>query len=228
MQKSIVVRPVLRSRSVTFPYYIRGTVAVRTVGLLSDEPVAAGAGSSTSSFNRDHTTPVFAQVTGYSTETLRDSGAAGVRFQASSDLREGAYLVAVRSTGSSASAGWLVGLAGVPIHRKDSAEVTVFGVPHDEFRTLGCLDEATLRQVYEIGSRVELRFVHFLQRFEPVVCTGGPWLRDRLCTLASQVNEMFGRPESDAAESVLDLTVSLNHMLNRAGLQVSTVGPGRL
>lgn len=230
MSRLVEVRPTPRKKH-TFPFYVDSSIALRVVAEMERSARPRFLSADTASFE----TRLQGSVVGYSTETLREAGGSSVRIQFSQSgcrhprpVGEGAYTVAIRQLPSPLPAGeprdselptgWLFGLAAVPMHCSARAEVAVFGTPCDDSKSLGCIEESTLQLLFSKESTVELCFLERLRRFEPVVCTGGPWLRDRLCSLAAQVNDMK-YAEDNGTRAFLDPDVK--RMLRSAGIVVS-------
>eukprot|EP00928_Gymnodinium_smaydae_P085764 TRINITY_DN69374_c0_g1_i1.p1 TRINITY_DN69374_c0_g1~~TRINITY_DN69374_c0_g1_i1.p1 ORF type:complete len:267 (+),score=62.69 TRINITY_DN69374_c0_g1_i1:52-852(+) len=154
-----------------------------------------------------------AEVSGYTTGKTRAAGADSLRvlLLADAPVAPGAHLVTLRAPGQT---GWLVGLAGTRQARPDASpdglEVLVLARPDARFQKVMYLPEATLQDLFPLGSSVPVRFLR------PLLPTQHDcpeqWLRDRLLRLANMVEEMYSsQPETAGHE--------LQVTLERAGLR---------
>jgi len=165
---------------------------------------------------------VVAVVEGYSTPSVVDVGGSSIRLRFPVPEEEGEPMlsasasVAIGVRRRDMNATWLPAIAGVPGHHPDRAGLSRVGLLETVVMArptvkggVTFLDEDVLRAWVSQGQELELVPLRRLDDFH-IDDGSGPWLRDRICTTASQAEDFVaehvratGRTTHDVGQLLL-------------------------
>ena len=151
-----------------FPYFISASTAA---GLLKQ---TAGLGLGVCECD----------VQGYTSADLREVGGSSLLLALSMAVQPGAYVVVVAGAPGPERGTAAVGIASVS--GRGSMELMIMAEPVFEGAHLAAMANDSLESLYPFGSKVDVRFLRFMRKFDPLAV--GPWLRDSLCRLCDSID----------------------------------------